>query len=225
MGNAGERGQPFSATVPRAGPSATLGDCSQGPVYTPARVSTRGANSEGGGNPPVLRGHPGQAGVTHGSGSVPGMGLALGPVSPRAPSSPAEPLSPGSPLVPCSSDRRGPRSGPEQAAGSQQDRNLPVARTQAPKAPSHQPTLMAGTGDPGRGVAHFSRRNPRFLPLLLPLGPSPTWSTPNTQGAPFLFPQGSYRGHSPDCPPTSHPGPGAPPTEPPFSQPPHSCYH
>lgn len=158
---------------PRVGPSASLGDCSQDPVCTPARVSTCGADSEGGGSPPVLRGHPGQAGVPHGSGSVPGMGLALGPVSPRAPSSPAEPLSPGSPLVPCRSDRRRPGSRPEQAAGSQQDWNLPVARTQAPKAPSLQSTLMAGTGDPGHGVAHFLCWDPRFLPLLLPLGPQP----------------------------------------------------
>lgn len=27
--------------------------------------------------------------------------------------------------------------------------------------------------------------------------PSPNWSTPNTKGAPLLFPQASYRGHSP----------------------------
>lgn len=135
MGNAGGGGQPLSATVPRAGLSATRGDCSQGPVCHRARVSTRGANSEGGRSPPVLRGHPGQAGVTRGPGSVPGSGLALGPVSPRAPSSPAEPLSPGSPLVPCRRDRRGPRSGPGQVAGSQQARNLPVLPALGPRGP------------------------------------------------------------------------------------------
>lgn len=44
--------------------------------------------------------------VMCGSGSVPGAGLALGPVNPRAPSNPAEPLSPGSPLAPCGMTRR-----------------------------------------------------------------------------------------------------------------------
>ena len=151
----------------------TRGDCSQGPVCHRAHVSTRGANSEGGRNPPVLRGHPIQAGVTHSPGSVPGLGLALGPVSPRAPSSPAEPLSPGSPLVPCRRDRRGPRSDQGRLQALSKPGTCQCCPLWAPEAPSLQPTLMGGAGEPGRGVARFSPQDPRFLLLRLPLGPQP----------------------------------------------------
>ena len=69
-------------------------------------MSTYGANSKGGRKPSNAQRTPlGQGCVMHGSGSVPGAGLALGPVSPRTPSNPAEPLSPGCPLAPCGSDQ------------------------------------------------------------------------------------------------------------------------
>ena len=68
-----------------------------------SHVNTHVAKSEGGWKPSNVQKTPTRQ--MCGSGSVPGVGLTLGPVSPRAPSNPAEPLSPGSPLGPCGCDR------------------------------------------------------------------------------------------------------------------------
>lgn len=89
-------------------------------------VNTHAANSKGDGKPSNDQRTPTrQMCVMGGSGSMPGVGLTLGPVSPRAPSNPAEPLSPGSPLVPCGCDREKGTIRTRPGWGLEYDRNLP----------------------------------------------------------------------------------------------------
>lgn len=98
VGSTNGRGQSFSVTspMPLTDSQASHKSC----------VNTYMANSKGGWKPSSIQRAPmRQTCVAGSAGSVPGVGLTLGPVSPRAPSNPAEPLSPGSPLVPCGYDQ------------------------------------------------------------------------------------------------------------------------